>query len=200
MFGRAFRSLGWLSLTISLLAKISLGAQPAGPGGGFPAVETALRRHETARLRLERFDRVDFPRRVSRLEDMIELAKARRTLHEREVAEYGRFDGWRYSQPMFFSLERAKIDLLAARLEVERLVKEKCRLVRFRVDERRLLELEVESAAAEIERLLGGARLEQPARAAGDRVVNPSDGNHPAPRGTEPKKPRQRPFVFARLR
>ena len=138
------RSLCLTSATaLSLLAATAAAQRPGPPP---PTPEQAARRVERAVLRLELFDRVEHPTAVRRLEDAIAVTRARVALHQRQVAEYSRFDKVLYSKPLFLSLELAKLNLVAARTDLDLLQREKLLIMQHRSQHRRLRQLEVDSA------------------------------------------------------
>ncbi|MCH8921716.1 MAG: hypothetical protein IIA67_01055 [Planctomycetes bacterium] len=184
------RSLCLIGATaLSLLAATAVAQRPGPPPP--PTPEQAARRVERAVLRLELFDRVEHPTAVRRLEDAITVTRARIAMHQRQVAEYSRFDKVLYSKPLFLSLELAKLNLVAARVDLESLRREKLLLVQHRSQRRRLRQLEVDSAIHQqrrLERRLGSRPASKTAAA-----------KSPSSKSRRTKR-RRKPIIEARLR
>ena len=176
------------AVTLSLLAAYAV-AQPLDQTT--PTLKNSARRVERAVLRLELFDQVEHPRAVRRLEDAITVTRARVTMHEREVAEYRQFDKVRYSKPLFLSLELARLHLVAAQTDLASLQREKRLLVQHRPQQRRLLQLELESAVDQ-QRHLKQRRVTATASRSTISTKSPPE--------TRRKKRRRKPIIEARLR
>ena len=165
------------------------------------APQEAARRVERAVLRLELFDQVEHPTAVRRLEDETAVTRARLAMHQREVAEYSRYDKVLYSKPLFLSLELAKLDVVAARTQLESLQREKLLIVQHRSQRRRILQLEIDSAVEQ-------QRLSERREAAKNvrnvqktpPPVQPREKLQPRDYKPRAKQRRRRPIIEARLR
>ena len=116
-------------------------------------VTAARRALETAQLRLRLYEREEYPRKLHRLERDIELAQAHVESYQRRLREYEQFDKLSYSSPLFLTLERTRLSLRQAELQMEDLQEQRTLLVRHHTARRRLYVLEVEAAAAHLSAL-----------------------------------------------
>ena len=116
------------------------------------AVSTDIQNdREIAALELRLFERLDYPLRLHKLEREIELTDARLASQRRRANEYKQFTKFKYSAPMFLTLEKTRLAVLESELTLKNLEEEKLLLIRHRPALRRLLELRVETASARIE-------------------------------------------------
>ena len=110
--------------------------------------EAARRDLEAAEIRLRLYVNEEYPRALRRLDREIELAVAHLHSHQRRVVEYQQFDKFEGSNPLFLTLEKARLELLAAEIHLEDLHHER-RLLQYNHRDRcRLLELDVAEATA----------------------------------------------------
>ena len=110
--------------------------------------EAARRDLKAAEIRLRLYVNEEYPRALRRLDREIELAIAHLLSHQRRVAEYSQFDKFESSNPLFLTLEKARLALLAAELRLEDLHHERRLLEYNHRDRCRLLELDVAEATA----------------------------------------------------
>jgi hypothetical protein len=114
------------------------------------AVAAATREVEYARLKLRLYEREEYPRQLGHLDRAIELAKAKVESLERQVKEYEQFTAFRIGQPLFWTLEKTRLELLEHELTLEALQEERFLLVRHRGDRARMLELDLAAAQARL--------------------------------------------------
>lgn len=139
-------------LIAAILTTPVTGQEP--PADDSAAAERVL---ETARLTLRLYRKVEFPLRIRQLESQIALAEAELGSFRRRIAEYEAFSRNKYSAPLFFSLEQARLAETATRLRLEGLREELLLVERYYRDRCRLLELEVEAAQSLLQRLAAPA-------------------------------------------
>ncbi|HND52728.1 MAG TPA: hypothetical protein PLV92_10045 [Pirellulaceae bacterium] len=103
---------------------------------------------EAARLKVKLFERVDYPLRLKQLDSDLRLARAEVESYQKLFNEYSRFNRYLVdSKPFTAQAEEYRLKLLAAQLRCENLEEERVLLERYRVDERRLRELEARRGA-----------------------------------------------------
>ena len=113
------------------------------------AAQTAL---ELATLQLRRYERVEYPLKLRRLESEIKLTAAEVASHERTLAEYQKFTRDKV-HPFFLSQEQANLARLSAQLRLDDLKEEKLLLERYHSEQRRIYEIEVEVAHERLQQL-----------------------------------------------
>jgi len=101
---------------------------------------------EIARLRYHLYRRVEYPQRLSQLDDEIRLAVAELYALDRQIWEYERIT-LRYSNPFLVTLESARMRRLDTALRLKNLRQEKLLLVENYQSERRLRKLELGAGA-----------------------------------------------------
>ena len=119
------------------------------------AVADAQRAVEIAQLRLRLYEREEYPKKRRALDRGIELAQAHLDSAKRRVKEYEQFDKFKYSAPLFISLEDARLTVIELELKLQELRQERFLLIRHHSDRCRLYQLEVEAAAAALKALRG---------------------------------------------
>src|SRR5262245_26161550 len=106
------RCFPWL-LAVSCIAGVGLTISPAAMADERQdAIAGATREVEYAKLRLSLYERDEYPRQLGNLDRAIELAKARVESWERRVKEYEQFTAFRIGQPLFWTLEQTRLELL----------------------------------------------------------------------------------------
>ncbi len=133
-------------LSLCSLMLTDVVAHAAAPTSRATKIRVAERAVEIAELELRRYERVEYPLQLRRLESQIATAKLRVSMHERLLAEYARFTKDGYSSPLILTLERERLALGEAKLRQGDLEKEKLLLVRYRSDQLRLYMLKLEVA------------------------------------------------------
>lgn len=141
------------TVTLLLLLLSSFSPAPARADEAALRREMAERELEIAVLQLRRYERLEYPLRLRRLESMIELTEAEVASFERQVAEYAGFDKFVGSAPLFQSLEQARLNLIDAQLRLDDAQQERRLLERHHADQRRLYALQIESAHAALARV-----------------------------------------------
>ena len=122
-----------------------------------PLAERAVARRELALavLELRHYVQVEYPRQQRFLGAQIRITEAEvRSLQER-LREYRAFDKFSTGGPLFVSIHDARICLLDAELRLRDLRAERNNLVRFHLDQWRMLErraYEARARVAELER------------------------------------------------
>jgi hypothetical protein len=106
-----------------------------------------------AHLRLRRFMLVDHPLAMRRLESAVKMAQAELDTFKHRLAEYEKLPKFEYSDPFLITLGDARLDVQRAELKLGDLKEEKALIERNYPEARRLLELEIESAAARLDAL-----------------------------------------------
>lgn len=149
---------GFSSSTCSAMAQ-SRQASQSRRGHGL--VDSARRRLEMAELRLERYVRHDYPLEKRRLESAIRMTQAELEMFTRQINEYRQFTKFKHSAPLRQSLDYAKLNRMKAKTALDDLVEEKRLLQYDHRRQARLLELEVEAAAEQLDRL-SEPRADQP--------------------------------------
>jgi hypothetical protein len=112
--------------------------------------DAALREVELAQVRMRLWERLDYPLQQRRIESERKLVEAQIDSLKRRLAEYEQFTKFKYSAPLFYSLEEARVQLVAAQAQRDNLREEAVLLLKNRGDLRRLQELEVEAAKARL--------------------------------------------------
>jgi hypothetical protein len=118
------------------------------------AIAAARRQLEMAQLKLRLYERDEYPRQLGQVERTLEMQRAKLESFRRRVREYEQYDKWQYSAPLFATLEDARLDVLAAELRLRELEDERFLLIRSRSDRSRMLELEIDAAAAHFNALV----------------------------------------------
>jgi hypothetical protein len=118
------------------------------------AIAAARRNLELAQLKLRLYERDEYPRQLGQVERAIEMQRAKIESFRRRVREYEQFDKFSYSGPLFLTLEDARLDVVSAELRLRELEDERFLLIRSRSDRSRLMQLEIEAAAAQFNALL----------------------------------------------
>jgi len=114
----------------------------------------AAERHlEMAQLKLRLYQRVEYPLQMRKLKSEIELTKARIASQKRRVTEFEKFTKFKYSSPVFTTLENTRLTQLELELRLKELKEEKMLLTRHYGDYCRLLQLQVGAAKAQVEAL-----------------------------------------------
>jgi len=130
---------------------VAADVQAGRPASGKVVSSDAQNDREIAALELRLFERLDYPLRLHKLEREIALTEARLASHRRRVAQYEQFTKFKYSSPMFVTLEEARLAVVELEMTLENLQEEKSLLIRHRPALRRLLELRMKTANARIE-------------------------------------------------
>ncbi len=123
---------------------------PAGAEELATDLVAAQRALEVAELRQRRYEQLEYPLALRRLESAITLTKAEMAALEASLAEYEQFDKFTGSSPLFHTLQRTRLALVEARLRLDDLQEEKRLRMRLHGDQCRLHELEVEAARARL--------------------------------------------------
>jgi hypothetical protein len=142
-------------LTLSLSPTAA--AQPAVPEQDEPArgelLRSAQRDLELAEIRLRRFENVEFPLSLRKLQSRIRLLSAEVPVWERRIREYKDLDKFVGSSGVLITLDDARLTLLQVRTELEDLEHERRVVQDGYSDQRRLLALEVEVACERLKLL-----------------------------------------------
>ncbi len=142
-----------------LVALIPIGfAVSADRARGDELRDAALREVELAQIRMRLWERLDYPLRQRQIDSELKLAEAQIESLKRQVSEYEQFTKFKYSSPLFYSLEEARVQLVAAQARRDDLREEAALLLKNRDDLRRLQELEVEAAKSRLRVIDGAAR------------------------------------------
>ena len=145
-----------LQLGCLVIAACFLSALPSQVAGQDANAQIAAARravqHAESRLRL--YNLVEYPRQLRTLDREIRLAKALLESARRRVREYEQFDKFRYSKPLFVSLENARLLELETRLRVEALQDERLHLWRTRSARQFELQTELDFAKRQLSQLL----------------------------------------------
>jgi hypothetical protein len=128
------------------LAVVAASGQAAQPPAEDPALRSARRDVEMAQLRLRRYELVDFPLQLRKLDSRIKLLEAEQDVWRERVREYQQFDKWVGSNPVLITLADARLSLLQAETELDDARQERHVLQEQHQSDCRLLELEVEAA------------------------------------------------------
>ncbi|MCA9270534.1 MAG: hypothetical protein KDA41_18760 [Planctomycetales bacterium] len=118
------------------------------------AISAARRGVEMAEIRMRLYERDEYPQQLHRLDRQIALAKARCESGRRRVAEYEQFDKFKYSGPLFTSLEDARLAVVEFELQTRELEESRVLLEQSHADRRRLMQLELDDANARLRALL----------------------------------------------
>ena len=160
------RFLLWLLLVVGVspgpLSSAAL-AQNLTPGDEArlaSAIDEARRQIDLAQLRLRVYERVEYPRRLRQLNAEIALVAAEVERNRVLLAEYQRISRNTIPDPLIVTRQATELALLAGELKLRDLREENHLLARGFDEECRFRQLEVESARAELRRLLAaqGAR------------------------------------------
>lgn len=117
------------------------------------ALRAAERDLEIAQIRLRRYENVEFPLAVRKLDSRIRLHEAEAPVWERRIKEYEKLDRFVASNGMLVTLDDARLTLAQVRSELDDARHEKRVLQDDYRDQRRLLELEVEAACYRLAQL-----------------------------------------------
>ena len=149
MSGSIRRNHVWVPALLVALLPVGL-AVSTGPLRGDELRDAALREVELAQVRMRLWERLDYPLQQRRIESELKLVEAQIDSLKRRLAEYEQFTKFKYSAPLFYSLEEARVQLVAAQAQRDNLREEAALLLKNRGDLRRLQELEVEAAKARL--------------------------------------------------
>jgi hypothetical protein len=141
-----------LALTLPFVALLSPLAALADERDA--VVAAARRQLELAQLKLRLYERDEHPRQLGQVERAIEMQRAKLESFRRRVREFEQFDKFEYSAPLFITLEDARLDVVAAELRLRELEDERFLLIRSRSDRARMMQLEIEAAAAQYNALV----------------------------------------------
>jgi len=117
------------------------------------AIADARRAVEVAQLRLRHYDRVEYPRRQRQLEADIAMTVAEVAKYRALLAEYKQISFRTIPEPLIISRQTTELALLGAELRLRDLRDENLLLIRYRSDQYRLYQLEVEAAQDNLRRL-----------------------------------------------
>lgn len=148
-------------LTILGLALVATNSQPLTAAAASPAdrsdlrfaIESAERDMEIAKIRADRYVRVDYPLEVRKLEGQIKLTQAELEIWKKRVEEYQRITELTESNVMLITLDEARLSVLRLTLTLDDLQEEKLLVTRQHGQQRRLFELEAAAAHSRLAQL-----------------------------------------------
>jgi len=117
-------------------------------------LSVARRNQELAELRLRQYEKVEYPLAAKRLDNEIKLVAAELEVQQRRIKELGPNSVFKYSEAFGVSLDEARLGALRAELRLGELKDERMLLERYKSDRFRLLQLELDAAAAEVRALV----------------------------------------------
>jgi len=121
---------------------------------------SAQREVEIAELRLRRYRLFEYPLEIRRLRSAIKVAEAELETFGRQVKEYEQFTKFKYSSPLFASLEYARLNHLKAETTLADLREEKHLLEQDKHRRLRLLQLELDAAIHRLDTLTGNGETQ----------------------------------------
>jgi len=149
------RCVGAVALLFCALLAGQVGAAEEGPDVAREREVAAARRQvEAAELRLRRYVRVEHPLKLRTLESQIKLTQIEVDRLRELLAEYEQIAKNTVPAPLIVSRHAAELALTAAELRLADLDEERLLLARYHADQRRLYELDLESAQAALATLL----------------------------------------------
>lgn len=119
-------------------------------------ISAARQQLELAEHRVRLFERVEQPLRLNKIESEIQFVAAEVASFERREREYAQFNKWKYSSPLFSTIEQTHLSLLAAQLRLQHLQEQRLLMLRYASDERRALQLAVEEAQQQLRSAAAG--------------------------------------------
>lgn len=122
----------------------------AAPPVEWMSEESALRAVEIARIEQRQYERVEYPSRLRQLDSKIKLTQLEIASLARRLEEYERTDRMVYSRPLVLTLEQNRLAMAAAELHLADLKEEKFLLERYHADRRRLYQLKLDQARAQL--------------------------------------------------
>jgi hypothetical protein len=136
----------WIGCLFLILPSITSSAFGAGPDVLEIERIHARRSLEVAKLELQLYLQVDYPRELRYLDSAITLTQAEIDACERRLRQFEPLTRFSIDNPFPYTWEQQRLGLLEAELRLKDLKAERFALVRFHADKWRLLELKVQEA------------------------------------------------------
>jgi hypothetical protein len=152
---RLFRRTLLVLLSFGCLWTPTWASESCAPVDIDASIADASRDYEIARIKLTRYDQVDYPLQLRRLDTQIRLAEAERDVWRRRVQEYSTLENWTGPTGLLITLDDARLSQLRLERLVDDLREERMLLERNHFDQRRLLKLESDAAASRLAKLRG---------------------------------------------